>query len=796
MRSTNYDHRVRFPHDLAPAITCRTFTSSLAATRWAMVLTASLIASPALAGDGEFLVLPTEVPVTGSPRSVLLEDRDGDGQLDAIAAGFTFVDILRGDGDGGFAVMATITPDDFVRSVALDDVDGDGRSDLVLAIGNPSAIEVRLATDAFTFGDPSEAIPIGSVPDHMQLADVDGDERLDLMTLHRSEDVLRLLRNDALGGFHAPSDVGAGERPNGFAVTDVDGDGRADIIAGDRATGELVLRLSTGGGAFGPTTVIGPYGFTGGVLTEDVDGDGTTDLVTNRHWYRGIGGGSFRLASELQPPLLLDVNTIVDLDGDGTRDIVWGGAFGRVATTRINAAGGQESPEIIVSTAANSGLLSQLAVGDLTGDGRPDLLAVGGSTQSLLLFEARPNGTFAGITGLIDGQFVHDIEAADMNGDGTIDLVSGTSFGGGPTVRLGVGDGRFLAAVPLEADLSADQLALADLNEDGRPDIAVIDLNENALRVYLADPTGGFQSSFTVPLGDLPFDIVAGDFIGNAASDIAICLGPSQRVVILTGDGNGGFSTMVDVPIDGPVSRLAAGDLDADGRPEIIALAPASHAFVLTRGSRDSAIDIIQIDGVENPRGAAMDDVDLDGHVDLIVARANPDVVTIAFGRGDLSFGPLTSLDVDGSPQVVSVGDWSGDGRPDLAVGDRSSPSIRFLLQGPGGAFEERAEVAFTSNSVEWIVSVDLDENGTLDHVVARNGSPTAIIAGSVASGTPLCVGDVDGSGTVDTIDLLTVLSHWGACDDACPSDLDGDGLVGMTDLMLLVSRWGPCVDS
>ncbi|NNM24722.1 MAG: hypothetical protein HKO59_01830, partial [Phycisphaerales bacterium] len=60
---------------------------------------------------------------------------------------------------------------------------------------------------------------------------------------------------------------------------------------------------------------------------------------------------------------------------------------------------------------------------------------------------------------------------------------------------------------------------------------------------------------------------------------------------------------------------------------------------------------------------------------------------------------------------------------------------------------------------------------------------------------TPGCAGDLDGSGDVGLFDLLTVIGHWGVCDDpgACPADLDGDGVVGLLDLLRLLAGWGGC---
>jgi hypothetical protein len=310
------------------------------------------------------------------------------------------------------------------------------------------------------------------------------------------------------------------------------------------------------------------------------------------------------------------------------------------------------------------------------------------------------------------------VGVGDFNGDGKPDLVLANYRSGSVQLFLNRGNGIFRAAVsfPLPKGSNPQDLAVADFNRDGHPDVAAVTQDEDRIDVLLGNGKGGFEPAVSYRVSGpqeyvRPRGLVAGDFDGDGKLDLATVdsNGVSGTASVLFGDGKGHFGPGMHVPAaDGQahVFELAAGDLDGDGRDDLVVLQdPGSASVMLGQKGRKFSAPMPVATG-ETPRAAAIADMDGDGKKDLVVGNCGDNSVSVLQGLGDGTFAPphrySTQLNGVGvCPLAVAVADFDGDGKLDIAVanGGTVTPeaggrpavfdhTLTILLAQPGGGYK------------------------------------------------------------------------------------------------------------
>jgi len=291
-----------------------------------------------------------------------------------------------------------------------------------------------------------------------------------------------------------------------------------------------------------------------------------------------------------------------DLNGDGKSDLVVATA-NSLTVLLNNGSGGFHAPAIVTITGSAATIIPRTVVtADLNGDRKIDLIVAG--YQGLATLLGNGDGTFQ--PAQLISNAVADVQAGDLNGDGIPDLAVTSLFGGFliPTganlsVLYGKGDGTFgdptvfnLLFTPWAVS------AIADLNGDGKPDIAVA--VGQGLAVFLNDGHGGFQAqSSTQPWNFAP-RIVAADFNSDGIPDLAVSgqsgaqngMANGQGIITtLLGKGDGTFRTLPTVITPTVGQTIFAGDVNGDGRPDlIVGLSPPAYFAGLGDGTFATAI--------------------------------------------------------------------------------------------------------------------------------------------------------------------------------------------------------------
>jgi hypothetical protein len=738
--------------------------------------------------DGTFQT-PQVFPAGINPTSVVTGDFNGDGIPDVATAGENGVTVLLGRGDGTLARGETV-PVASAQLLAAGDFNGDGRLDLVALSSNGDAGEatVLLGRGDGTFV-PQTPIPEPGRLTSVVVGDFNGDGIPDLAVaysnyaMHRNGLIVLLGRGD--GTFRA---LPAVPIPYGSAlvVADFNGDGIPDLaLAGRYSPPGLTILEGRGDGTFVSKPMIPLQESVFSVVAGDFNGDGKADLAldyygpsgSSRHVkvLLGRGDGTFTPG----PPVTVgEAGALVaaDFNGDGRLDLA-------VVNTNYSSTGA-----VTVLLGRGDGTLvshgtfpvgnnpTGLVVADFNGDGRPDLAVLNSGDSNLTVLLNLKDGGFAQGQSIPVGSLPNLLTSGDFHGDGIPDLVTlggGISVAGysamGPgTVSLfrGLGNGRFLSDGSVPVPVSSGFLVTGDFNRDGHLDLAIASSFPSQLIVLLGRGDGSFEPPLVEPLTGTVSSLVAGDFNGDGILDLAIgsSSGSSGTVTILRGRGDGTFDAQPPISLGGngfgPV--LTTADFNGDGRPDLAAVTGSGSLTVLLQQPDGSFTTVSNplVPVTTGPFSVVAADFNGDGKPDLAVTTigfssspyAPSSTVTVLLGQGDGHFVPQTVLPVPNTGQLL-VGDFNGDGKPDLALAGYSTKDhtqVLSLLLGEGnGDFPSSMTIPLAVNGSFFtgapVIAADFNGDGRTD--VAFTG-PVAVSTGggSRPSGVTVLLAQPDGT--------------------------------------------------
>jgi hypothetical protein len=278
----------------------------------------------------------------------------------------------------------------------------------------------------------------------------------------------------------------------------------------------------------------------------DVNHDGTPDIVllnhqtsppfsTNLSVLIGNGDASFqpRIDQAIDPGAL--TFTAADLNGDGNADVIEGYSSGGNDFVRVQLGNGDGTFQAGADY-ATAGPPIQVVAADLNGDGRIDLAVISGyDTIGVLL--GKPDGTFLPRQDTAIGtSFLTLLAVADINGDSKPDLIAYQSSQAGHAIRvmLGAGDGTFTLKGEYPAGILSEDIAVADVTGDGNPDVLVYSSFASVLSVYPGDGDGALEpridygaftvSSAAMAVGDITSDGKPDVLIAGGSVFLATCL--------------------------------------------------------------------------------------------------------------------------------------------------------------------------------------------------------------------------------------------------------------------------------
>lgn len=311
--------------------------------------------------------------------------------------------------------------------------------------------------------------------------DLDGDGRPDVAGPEPEKGSVFVLTNTVRNGFERAAEFRAGKRPDYLAAGDLNGDLSPDLVTAN-GSGTVSVLLNNGAGSFGPPTDYAVGRSPRSTKIGDIDGDGSADVVVTNEVapnYNSVllnrGDGTFRTGAPL--PMGRRLGALADLDGDGNVDLI--ALNDRNISVLLGHGEGRFAPAVRYPTGDGP---TAATTGDLDGDGSADLVTANdgtgpmgvGFTVSVLLNKG--DGTFRRAHDFRTAEYPTSVAIGDATGDGKPDIVNSDAETQNVSILINDGHARFrerLVYPPQERGGGAPSVSLADLDGDGEGDLVL-----------------------------------------------------------------------------------------------------------------------------------------------------------------------------------------------------------------------------------------------------------------------------------------------------------------------------------
>jgi hypothetical protein len=500
--------------------------------------------------------------------------------------------------------------------------------------------------------------------------------------------------------------------------------------------------------------------------------------------------------------------SVADINGDGKLDLIVANTRDNTVSVLLNVTGPRDVVPVFApqQTFATGSAPFSVAIADINGDGKPDLIIVNLSddTISVLMNTTTPGAAIASFGAqqtLATGVTPYSVTSADLNGDGKPDLIVANLNSKDVSVFLNTTPPQaplatFSAPQTFSTGSGPQSVATADVNGDGKPDLIVANITDSTIVVLtnMTEP-GAMLASFTAPqIVGSGSQVVAADLNGDGKPDLMIQNHVDSTILALVNTTAAGSS----VPSFAAPQLVATGqaigaiiDVNGDGKPDLVALNVTSSPISVLRNTTAPGASVVSFGIPETfasaPLGGILTAADLngDGKPDLILVTEPNDaglpgsiaVLTNATESAiaTTQFSSQQAIPVGESPLAIVSADINGDGKPDLIVTNYMDSTISVLLNitPPGAVAPSFAtqQTFVTGLFPDSIAIADVNGDGKLDLVVTNRvdntvsvllnttspGATIASFAGQKAFPTgqwpqSVAVADLNGDGKLDLI--------------------------------------------
>jgi hypothetical protein len=527
------------------------------------------------------------------------------------------------------------------------------------------------------------------------------------------------------------------------------------------------------------------------VHVADMDGDGDMDIVSASYtddtiaWYENDGAADPSWSAEnidTNADGALDIH-VADMDNDGDLDIVSASDEDEIIAWYEND--GATNPSWSQSDIYNDddGWPSRVYIGDMDGDGDMDIVSVSYNDDTIAWYEndgnANPSWSASDIATSADGAY--DVFAADMDGDGDMDILSASRLD--DTIAWyennGASDPSWTASdIATDAD-GATSVFAADMDNDGDMDIVSASINDDTIAWYEND--GNANPSWTTREiatdADYAESVFAADMDNDGDMDIVSASAYDDTIAWYENNGASDPSwTASDIATSADyATSVFAADMDNDGDMDIVSasweddtIAWYENTATFSFDPTWSASDIdTNADGAFSVFAADMDN---DGDMDIVSASA--DDSTIAWYENDNSDSGWTAADIDtdaASAQSVFVADMDDDGDMDIVSASEEDDTIAWYENdGNANPSWTASDIATSADGACYVFAADMDNDGDMDIVSASaeddtiawyendgNANPSwtaSDIATSADGARSVFVADMDNDGDMDIL--------------------------------------------
>ena len=624
--------------------------------------------------------------------------------------------------------------------------------------------------------------PVGLDPSALVAADFDEDGHADVIACCEWSHELAVLLGDGTGDLGAPTFIPSGYNPRGIVAEDFNGDDDLDVAVSCKGSGDAQVFLGNGDGTFGAplSTSVGPgcWGITTGYFDADDDPDlaVVSEIEDLMHVLIGVGDGTFTDVGGFPTGSMGSAVITDDFDNDTKADLLVGSFWdGDGFVYKGDGAGGFTELNVF----GMGWELIHMVSADFNNDNNVDVLSCHTHPSVVKIYFGNGNGTFYQIEDSNHGVHVPmQMALADFNDDGELEVATPAFSEKEVGVLYGFGKDPdiYYEKSFYQCEDTPRSVAVADFDEDGRPDIVIGNGDTGSVSVMLTKPDGLSHAATAWDGGGfMPTTsaVAGGDFDNDGDTDFVTSMTGASKGIhvheqtakyqVATDPLELHYGTSVAPP------SIDVHDFDGDDNLDLLYIGSAS-SLGFQRGNADLSFQSPSYlwAGGGTPHGSGMADFDDNGTMDAITTTTSQCVVTLlndgaghfssrkitrigsdcydlavgyfnaddypdfagvatdadrvywATGIGDGLFNTDSSAVVGDDPTAVDDGDFDDDGNADLAVACGDGDRVTILYGDGAGGFGSRQDIPLTGDPAD-VIAYDFNGDGICDFAVARS---------------------------------------------------------------------------
>ena len=309
---------------------------------------------------------------------------------------------------------------------------------------------------------------------------------------------------------------------------------------------------------------------------------------------------------------------------------------------------------------------------------------------------------------------------ADLNGDGILDLATGSYSSSRGTVLLGNGNGTFQPQKTFATTgTGSTSIGVGDFNGDGKKDLVLTLEIGGRINLLAGDGNGNFLLQSTAATGTHPKELEVADFNKDGKLDVAIASRTGGFMGVLLGNGNGTFQPIKTYASGSGSLMIETADMNGDGNLDLAVTNLSSNTVSLYLGFGNGTFQAQKTLAVgTTPGDVTLVDLNGDGAKDIVVPNKSNNTISVLLGNGNGTFQPQATYPAFNTPYYTTVGDMNGDGNLDVVVQSILGATLSILAGNGDGTFQlPRTYSAGTINGGSGLAIADLNADGSLDMV-------------------------------------------------------------------------------
>jgi Bacterial Ig-like domain (group 3)/FG-GAP-like repeat/Abnormal spindle-like microcephaly-assoc'd, ASPM-SPD-2-Hydin len=535
-------------------------------------------------GDGTFQT-PVNYNAGQTSLYVVAADLTGNGKLDLVTVdqNMSAVTIFMGNGDGTFQSASNVAAGAGPAFVAVADLSNDGKLDMAVANPGTNAVDVFVGNGDGTFQTPV-AYAVGTSPGSVAIGDFNGDGNLDLAVANGGSNNVSVLLGNGNGAFQTAVNFSVGNGPTAVAVGDFNGDGNLDIVVANGTDDTVSVLLGNGSGGFGTPITAAVSGTSPiSVTVGDFNGDHILDVAVANQGSNDLsvllGNGDGTFQSAVNYPAYSEFNAMSasiasgSLAGNGILDLVVANTGGGDLGVLLGKGDGTFQAALSYAAPVNMSFPTSVAIGDINGDGIPDLAMTNGQSGTASFFLGNGTGTFQPAFNYAVGSNPSSIATGDFNGDCRLDIA--VTSGGYVNVFL-------------NSTTSTEGATCTTLSSSAKVSTQGQSVTYTALVTAIGDGPTGTVTLFdgATTLGTATLNTV------GQATFLPVTLGPGTHSIVAVYGGDPNFLPSASAPL--PQTVLQVPTVTFTGAPSS---AVYQSTFTVSASSSDGTTAVITANG-------------------------------------------------------------------------------------------------------------------------------------------------------------------------------------------------------